>query len=171
MSTRQHRSNYTRVHKPIHAFTLVELLAVISIIALLLAILMPSLQKAREQARQVICMSNLKQIGIGVNLYANEYNQWLPAYIGSGDWSAGYNIWNCALVQSNCIETPFTGRPVVGLDFQGAPQKGSVFACPSEKNPKPATGDWWETNYGMNMYASYWNIGERFRIDQIPPNF
>ena len=51
------------------AFTLVELLVVISIIALLLAILMPALQKAREQARTVACRSNVRQIGLAMNAY------------------------------------------------------------------------------------------------------
>jgi prepilin-type N-terminal cleavage/methylation domain-containing protein/prepilin-type processing-associated H-X9-DG protein len=55
------------------AFTLVELLVVISIIALLLAIMMPALQKAREQSKMVMCKSNLKQVGLAFVVYA-EYN-------------------------------------------------------------------------------------------------
>lgn len=54
-------------------FTLVELLVVISIIALLLAILMPSLQKAREQAKTVVCLSNAKQLGFSWILYTENY--------------------------------------------------------------------------------------------------
>lgn len=59
---------------PQNGFTLVELLVVISIIALLLAILMPSLQKAREQARAVVCRSNLKQQYLGHLLYTEDNN-------------------------------------------------------------------------------------------------
>lgn len=53
-----------------NGFTLIELLVVISIIALLLAIMMPSLQKARNQARRVLCASNLKQFGLAWTMYA-----------------------------------------------------------------------------------------------------
>jgi len=55
-----------------HGFTLVELLVVISIIAMLLAILMPTLSKAREQAKCVVCQNKLKQVVLCLNLYAND---------------------------------------------------------------------------------------------------
>jgi prepilin-type N-terminal cleavage/methylation domain-containing protein/prepilin-type processing-associated H-X9-DG protein len=58
------------------AFTLVELLVVISIIALLLAILMPALQKAREQGRRVVCLTHLKSLQLSNNVYANSNDGW-----------------------------------------------------------------------------------------------
>ena len=60
------------------AFTLVELLVVISIIALLLAILMPSMQKAREQAKRVVCANNMRQLTLGFMMYADSYKGKLP---------------------------------------------------------------------------------------------
>lgn len=59
-------------------FTLIELLVVVAIIALLLAILLPSLARAREQARRSVCLSNLHQMGNAFGLYAADSNQFLP---------------------------------------------------------------------------------------------
>ena len=60
------------------AFTLVELLVVISIIALLVAILLPVLGKAREQAKTVICLTNLHQLGLATFFYADQYDDYIP---------------------------------------------------------------------------------------------
>jgi prepilin-type N-terminal cleavage/methylation domain-containing protein/prepilin-type processing-associated H-X9-DG protein len=66
------------IMKRTKGFTLVELLVVIAIIALLLSILMPSLQKARSSAKAIVCRSNDKQIGIAGNMFMNDHSQAIP---------------------------------------------------------------------------------------------
>src|SRR5262249_14289890 len=69
-------------------FTLIELLVVIAIIAILAAILFPVFARAREQARRSACLSNMKQIGLGLGMYMQDYDQTFPP--------GGLKVWEVA---------------------------------------------------------------------------
>ena len=103
-------------------FTLIELLVVIAIIAILAAILFPVFARAREKARQASCMSNVKQLTLGMLMYAQDYDEvFAPRYI---DTVEGERIWWVPRVGSDG-PLPALGEPYL--------KNVQIAFCPSEK--------------------------------------
>ena len=123
------------------AFTLIELLVVIAIIAILAAILFPVFARARENARRASCQSNLKQIGLGVLQYLQDYDERYPNQVTIGGGS---------------------NNPPVGWadEIQPYIKSTQIFQCPSDTTPpndnKPGSPSY--TDYFMN--AALGNTGD-----------
>ncbi len=136
---------------PTKGFTLIELLVVVAIIAVLVSILLPAVNQARENARSAVCLSHLKQTGNGSLAYAQDSNDALATYL-EGPFSAGssydfteangtkitysdfyrYTLITCWTRSGNCSDPPRDGDGLLGKYL--ATSKGSlqnILSCPS----------------------------------------
>lgn len=111
---------------PRRAFTLIELLVVIAIISILLALLMPAIQGAKERARRVQCVNNLKQIAIAFNMYANENRGWLPT---PGNLPLDFGVSSPLYTGNANTNATFMAQSL--LPYLGG--NGRVFYCPSAR--------------------------------------
>ena len=135
------------------AFTLVELLAVIGIIAILISILMPALRKARQQANLITCQSNLRQLYTFALMYTNDNNGLLP--IGADWWQ--YDVDDVA------------GRQALGYrDLRRLPYYANgrfgrlpgdlwsrISRCPESREPDPNVDAHSIGSYGINGYTEF----------------
>jgi len=100
-----------------HGFTLIELLVVIAIIAILAALLLPVLSKAKARTQGVSCTSNMKQMQLGALLYGNEFNDCLPCNVPlspqfGGDSTTGLPCWVDGTMSSDIDGVTLSENPV-----------------------------------------------------------
>lgn len=167
------------ISKRRRGFTLVELLVVIGIIALLISILLPALNKARRQAYTVQCASNMRQIATALLMYMNDNKgRLIPAEItASGDPKLPYPdgfFWAAELMHQNYLKAPNIyprGSKKITITSP------SVFRCPEGIAPEDINGQTGasSTDYGQypcdpknNVYV-YSNVSKSSRLDKQPP--
>ncbi len=108
------------------AFTLIELLVVVAIIAVLISILLPVSTQSRGMARQVACMSNLRQIGNATMFYSQEHNEFLPR---------ACDLWYPVLI--NYVDLPYQLGPPSNWGNIAKGKIPSVLYCPNDPDPYP----------------------------------
>lgn len=159
-------------HRSQQAFTLIELLVVISIIVLLLAILMPSLSAAREAAKQTKCLSNVKSMGVGSQMYFHDYKDFIYPHRWTG---SGLMYWSS-------IMWAYTGGSSYVWNLPPHPEGGYVealgtaFRCPSDDVLRPAYAVknisysvGWYVNIDMHTTGTpAANMGGKPRLRRVP---
>ncbi len=137
-------------------FTLIELLVVISIIAVLLSILMPALNKAKDKVKQVTCMSNVRQIGIAIIAYAVANDGYFPRNVCEGEYWGPCVYYAPGYVDFNLMEDlyPYLQNLKVFVD----PAVGEAQRRPVER--------WLDPDPWPDVYLFYWNwwyLGGEYR--------
>ena len=136
-----------------HRFTLVEMLVVIAIIGILAALLTPSLRKALDSAYRLRCANNVRQVGIGLVNYANDFNGNLPPHRIGNDYN--YSPYGEFLVWKNNTARLKDFFNVVHPAYINDPQ---LFFCPQSTDaiyPRDWNGRYWPNNKGDTTFSAY----------------
>jgi len=157
-ASRQPRPSSTAARRGVGGFTLVELLVVIGIIAILVGLLLPSLQKARESANRTACLSNMRQLGICLLEYSVRNRDRIPLGF-TGPSSFQQKQWNYI---ARHVQGGVAKSMVLGLLVEAnLIQDPRAFYCPSENNPQ------WQYDTDINPWPVPWtnttgNFGQQY---------
>ena len=145
-------------------FTLIELLVVISIIAILAALLLPALNRARDSARRIACLSQLKTMASATLMYADNNREHIPPGLRYNSWSAG-NFWWSILVQTVNSKAPAKNYNTVMNGYY------KIFVCPTEKTPTGANSPNFQyTHYGVNYRFTHYSAPVRKMVTASKPS-
>lgn len=135
-------------------FTLIEILVVVAIISVLAAILFPVFARARENARRAACLSNMKQLGLGIMQYAQDFDESFPYH---GNTTSGFNGYDSAANAYYFATNAQAGRPnCLGSLFPYV-RSWEIYRCPSVSLAyAPAAANGYEVN-GINDTTYYGN--------------
>jgi hypothetical protein len=132
------------------------MLVVIAVIGVLIALLLPAIQAARESARRSTCASNLRQVGLAIQNFENGRGYFPPSYFGTGDWSVLALI-TPYLEQNALFEKMDFNKPYDQIFVNGkqlSAHRVPIYQCPSEVRPQlriNGSRSFVPNNYGVNM--------------------